>query len=65
MRKRKKILDTTTNSKEYKEARRIKDGFGCIVCYKRSGGHHFGCGPWYPPREYQKNWKKFRNHQWK
>ncbi len=65
MRKRKLIMDTTTDKRVYKQMRRIKDGFGCIVCFKRSGGHNFGCGPWYPERQYQKNWKKFRKHQWK
>ena len=65
MRKRKKITDNTTNRRVHKQTNRIIEGFGCIVCFKRSGGHNFGCGPWYPERQVQKNWKKFRRTQWK
>jgi len=65
MGKRKKILDTTTSSRVYKQMKRIENGFGCIVCFRASGGHNFGCGPWYPERSVQKNWKKYRRTRWK
>jgi len=65
MNKRKKIIDETIDGRVYKQTKRIKNGFGCIVCFKRSGGHNFGCGPWYPERLTQRNWKKQRKTQWK
>jgi hypothetical protein len=65
MKKRKKIIDKTMNRRVYKQMKHIENGFGCIVCFKRSGGHNFGCGPWYPPREETRNWKYYRKTQWK
>lgn len=65
MKKKKIIVDTTMDSRTYKHVRKRKSGFSCIICYRRSGGHNLGCGPWYPKRQTQRNWKKYRKTQYK
>lgn len=59
--KAKVLVDTTTNSRIYKHARNVyisdKEGY-CGWCQMNRG-----CNKWH--RKDQRNWKKFRKHQWK
>jgi len=60
MKKRKHIIDTTTDSRTYKMARKqflMQQSGRCIFC-----NPHRGCNKNWNP---SKNWKRYRTTQWK
>lgn len=59
-----KILKKTTDSREYKRAHTIEADYTLECCFcPREHGH---CGKHCNPTRFiKRNWKKFRNYQWK
>ena len=59
MRKTKTVVDTTTNSKEYKRAKHMTLLIGCQLCSPNKGCNKWGKSS--PSR----NWKSYRKTKWK
>lgn len=58
MKKAKKVVDSTNNSRVYRMAQREMID-GCPIC-----APHKGCNKWTSGR-WQRSWKKYRKTQWK
>ena len=60
---KKETLETTTDNRVYKSLRWTKIANGrrlCEIC-----GPHSGCNYWNKKRNNNRNWKKYRNKQYK
>ena len=68
MTKYKKIIETTTNNRIYKNLQKIRDkDVICWICFKRSnhGDIYAGCGCLFEPKREIKNWKYYRKNQYR